>query len=343
MTAAHFTICGDFMTDTARGLMLDDEPGRAWRLLADSLIGEGAADVVRKVLDGTMRLTGDSVNGIGMEDDTESEDYLASLRYLYAGRFRCNGRWYRPRAVVTCYGPEDARAAGPCPTKRGLTQWSQRRAEFYAAPGEHVAVCKVDIGEGRRAYHTIFEPCGEMPQWWKPKYTAQTAANAWAAAGRGFAQVGATPEDRNETDPWITRRQARETPEEEAAREAAELAEDERREAEMLRIGKLVREQAGDDVFPMTLLDGRIVQVPRAPFTRWALRSLTDFRPSVKLPPWTPVSESGWKMYNDDPNHTDWIFGAGLTVSEGYDRNVSEPAWDIASEMQIAEVDRGDS
>ena len=104
MNAAHFIIHGDFLTDTARGLMLDDEPGRAWRLLADSLIGEGAADVVRKVLDGTMRLTGDSVNGIGVEDDTESEDYLATLRYLYVGRFRRNGRWYRPRAVVVSEG-----------------------------------------------------------------------------------------------------------------------------------------------------------------------------------------------------------------------------------------------
>jgi hypothetical protein len=106
----------------------------------------------------------------------------------------------------------------------------------------------------------------------------------------------------------------------------------------MLRgIGERVREQAGQDVFDLHLLDGRVVAVPRAPFMHWALAR----HPSTgSLPSWTTVSPSGLKMMNDDPFHTDWVLGAGLTIQEGYDENVTRPAWAQVAELQFAEVDR---
>lgn len=36
-------------------------------------------------------------------------------------------------------------------------------------------------------------------------------------------------------------------------------------------------------------------------------------------PPYECVSESGWKMYNDDPYHTDVWVGAGLSIENAYD------------------------
>ena len=120
--------------------------------------------------------------------------------------------------------------------------------------------------------------------------------------------------------------------------ELAEAAEDERYAAQLLQIGTAVRERAGGDVFVMTLLDGRSVQIPRAPFTRWALSRVPGIDLG-RLPTWDPISPSGIKMCNDDRCHTDWVLGAGLSIEDSYTDNVSRPAWAAAAEMQFAEVD----
>lgn len=39
-------------------------------------------------------------------------------------------------------------------------------------------------------------------------------------------------------------------------------------------------------------------------------------------------------MELDNPDHTDWILGAGLTFEEAYSDVVSEPAWDAAYRLQ---------
>ncbi len=120
-------------------------------------------------------------------------------------------------------------------------------------------------------------------------------------------------------------------------RELAYAEEDAQRALEFTRIATQVREQAGENVFPLTLLDGRVVQVPRAPFMHWALSRVPDLQPT--LPAWEPVSPSGVKLQNDDPCHTDWVLGAGLSIEESYTDNVSKPAWTVAADMQFDAVD----
>jgi phosphohistidine swiveling domain-containing protein len=105
-----------------------------------------------------------------------------------------------------------------------------------------------------------------------------------------------------------------------------------RARAELIeQIGVKVREQAGADTFPMKLKDGRQVQVPKAPFVQWALR-MTNNRD--KAPDWEPVSPIGLKMEMDDPNHSDWVLGAGLSLGESYKDIVNEPAMDAAFKFQ---------
>ena len=56
------------------------------------------------------------------------------------------------------------------------------------------------------------------------------------------------------------------------------------------------------------------VEVPRAPFERWALRGLGSGRDSNLhlAPPWNNVCPMGMKMSGDSRDHSDWMIGAGL-------------------------------
>ena len=70
----------------------------------------------------------------------------------------------------------------------------------------------------------------------------------------------------------------------------------------------------GDGYVPATW------SVPKNPFIRWALR-LFDFEKFNKTrPEWVNVCPSGMKLSMDDPNHTDWMLGAGLDIGKTYDR-----------------------
>lgn len=349
MTMAHFIITGESVTRAARDLMLSDDPGKAWRLIADHLIGEGVEQVTRRLLAGEINLVGDSSSGIGIEDADPNDvsDYIESVRYIYAGRVRLQGQWYRPYGVVVALGPDDARHAGSdagsAPSalnSRAYHAWSRRRAEFYASDDCRVeCIDKVDGGDLDGRY-VVFEPCSEPPQWLRPSKNEQEAVSEYIAVGRSLEILGA---DRYESPSLEASRiidfKKIKGKEADDFLDLAEAAEDEIREAELGRIADQVRRQAGADLFAMTLLDGRVVQVPRAPFVHWALSRLpAESRPA--LPVWSPVSPSGLKMYNDDPYHSDWILGAGLSLAESYEKNVTSPAWEMAGEMQIEEVDR---
>lgn len=340
MPTAQFTITGEFLTNHARDRMLEDEPGRAYRLIADCLSGEDTDTVARRLLKGEVKLVGDSTEGIYAEDDDDASEYIKQLRWVYAGRVRLDKQWYRPRGVVLSWGPDDARAAGkaygPVPTtasSSGMKRWAQLRADYYACDGE-----KALLVNGAR--WTVFEPCGEPPQWLTPAHTPEQAVREFEAAGRQLEELGAFPERSPRRVAYDIIEKA--VLEGKAAEEVNDLADqivDAQRAAALEQLGEQVRKQAGSDVFDMTLLDGRVVQVPRAPFVRWALRKPLDIDPS-RLPPWQTVSESGLKMCMDNPYHTDWLLGAGLTLEDAYDDNVNTPAWDHALALQVAEVDR---
>jgi len=96
-------------------------------------------------------------------------------------------------------------------------------------------------------------------------------------------------------------------------------------------LGNKVREQAdkvgGWIEIPLITDDGKpwdkqkTLRVPRNPFLRWAMRDNFNFEDYGIDVPWAWVAGSGWKMANDDPNHTDWMLGAGIPLEEAYDRS----------------------
>jgi len=358
-TRARFSITGEYLTDVSRDLVLSERPADAWRLITSTLIGgkPGEAEAVaRGILTGTSKLTGDSSEGIGVadEDAGEVECYLRDFRYIYAGRVKIKGAWYRPRAEVVQYGPDDAAHASSGsydeddhPTKNLKSFWRARVA-YYLNEGEIVVEVKRHDKPKRSKGNPdlltapegflIFEPVGEAPFWMKENRSADDALSDFFAAGRKLDQIHAssgagsryTPED----GAPASAQKARLLADIQAERDE----EDDRREREFhakcADIAEKVRAQAGGDVFTLKTKSGREIVVPRAPFWHWALA-----RTSLKhlAPPWEVVSPSGMKLQMDEPSHTDWMLGAGLNLVKDYDdREISNAAHNEMYEIQTS-------
>jgi len=65
------------------------------------------------------------------------------------------------------------------------------------------------------------------------------------------------------------------------------------------------------------------IKVPRNAFLHWALRGFRFEDFGRKNPEWPCIAGSGWKLPMDDPYHTDWMLGAGIPLSETYDRSTT--------------------
>lgn len=64
-----------------------------------------------------------------------------------------------------------------------------------------------------------------------------------------------------------------------------------------------------------------VMRVPRNPFLIWTFRANFNFEEHGIDLKWDYVAGSGWKMYNDDPAHTDWMIGAGIPLKDTYDHD----------------------
>lgn len=101
---------------------------------------------------------------------------------------------------------------------------------------------------------------------------------------------------------------------------------DEARDARHKKLGDQIREQARSQGGFFTLKlkgpDGkpyapmRSIEVPKHPFTLWALRGFDFETFGRERPEWKLVCGSGMKQVMDDPYHTDWMLGAGLSLAE---------------------------
>jgi hypothetical protein len=74
----HFTITGEFITEHSRNLFVEDKPKDAVQFLTTALIGM-PEDMAWDVVLGKTKVTGDSNEGCGIEEDTATEVYGISL------------------------------------------------------------------------------------------------------------------------------------------------------------------------------------------------------------------------------------------------------------------------
>ncbi|CAL9980674.1 hypothetical protein VPHD81_0011 [Vibrio phage D81] len=101
---------------------------------------------------------------------------------------------------------------------------------------------------------------------------------------------------------------------------------------EIMRIRHEIWDQNGDTKDDYVILC-EMYKVPRKPLENWALQRTKAQHLAAK---WKTVSESGWKMFSDDPNHTDWVIGAGIDPADIYDdkKDVNDAASAWAYEFQ---------
>jgi phosphohistidine swiveling domain-containing protein len=320
-------------------MFLSEKTIEAWRLITKGLHGGTNLErIAQDVLDGKLKFVGNETDGINAvpDNDSETEKYCEEVRYIFAGRCRIGSSWWRPRAKVEAFGPDDAhwamqngkRPASPFDGDGGAAaeRFYKMRVQFYACDGERSVGCQV----GGHVEYFVFEPCGEPPWWWDKQTNDPTKAlEDFLAAGRhlqmeGYAWRGATTEKREpaKPDPRDEERRrvrrAEEDAEEDAEADAAEASE-KRRQADLRA---RILEQAAGDLFELKY-EGGAVTAPRAPFVNWALHRTTLWH---LAPPWRCVSPPGLKLINDDPYHSDWYIGAGLDLKNVYDGKLSEAA-----------------
>lgn len=318
--ARRFTVTGEGLTRLARGFVLEDEPQRGYLLLADGLMVEGddkgaSARVALAVLRGESCLLGDSNDGIAVESDPDAADYLNRVRWLYAGRLRVRGRWYRPRAVVAEFGYQDGHYATkqtdgvPDAWSSRQRQWARARIEAYAYQGELV----LSVENHTLSDEMIFEPCGEPPHWMRPAADASEAYQRFLDVGRDVEKLTHAEVFGGE-EPAMAMSKGRVLDDTEQdvddplgpAPGIAQCAEWRRK----------ILEQAGPDTIEIKDREGKVhAEVPRVPFEAYALARTS----MAHLRPWTTVCPSGLKMGGDSPLHTDWYVGAGFDSARGYD------------------------
>lgn len=335
----HFRILGEDLTRMARDVFLSERPAQAWRILTQHLHGENERELDRiacEVLDGNAKFV-TAGNGVDVVPDDDSESYQAEYRYIYAGRIQWQGTWWRPRARITHYGPEDmAYASGRRGTREvpttsdGRRALTRERADYYRKDTESF-LDQYTFDEDDKVI--IFEPCGEPPHWWKPLRNGAEALAQWLAEDRMLDDRGPTFEtarDEDDLSPEFARGMSYDP--ERAAERDREEAEKEKKFVELCHdIGTSVREQAGSDTFELTVED-RVFQVPRAPFEHWALDRTALAHMAT---PWKPISPSGLKMEGDNRYHTDWMLGAGMNLGEDYcDEKIRAAAMDAAFALQ---------
>lgn len=203
-----FTIAGDFMADFARTRVLERRWDAAVKLLQD--LQGITMDQIVSILKGEQNLNGDSNVGIGMEPWGDCEDkarYLEDLKYMFTGCYvDSEGRFLRPYAIVTSWGPEDY-DHGARVTKGSDSSLDRRGNEragcslFYASDPtrdvlRHVRYDFHPIGTGKHKDGTsdvLFEEVRGFPTILMDAHRlndAQSALDAYVAAGHTLREVG---------------------------------------------------------------------------------------------------------------------------------------------------------
>lgn len=301
----NFSITGESFTSLARNLFLDDQPAKAWRVIADGLMSEEHIDkIARDVLDGRARFTG--INDLELEEHVD-EEYISRIKWLYAGRIQVRGKWYVPDKVATSFGENDMGYEGG-------------RSLFYGRPGDILLTIRNKPGvKGLRhpgaTTPVIFTQCQEPPHWWQAPHDAQDAVEAFEAAGRLLQETGHVHVFGVTVSTAVTPEPLKDV----AARRAAQT--EHRAESACLHLEDCARwraqimEQNGPDLIALRMDDGpTIAHVPRKPFMAYALgRTLM-----AHMAPWKPVCPPGTKLQHDTPAHTDWYIGAGFNLNTPY-------------------------
>jgi phosphohistidine swiveling domain-containing protein len=195
---AHLQITGEFITNRARQLVIEEDWTHASRFVIDALVGISDEQALG-VLKGTHRLTG--IDPILYKEEDEAG--RTATDELYGSVFDCrgtllhNGRRYQPYSCVDSFGIEDASYQKPYDDTSLQNErdkrlphvvWSagqmtdedgNRRAMFYADNPKRDIVFRLVRKDGSETF-VLFEPAYDSCPPWMPCF--RTPQEAFAAA-----------------------------------------------------------------------------------------------------------------------------------------------------------------
>lgn len=359
-TKACFTIDGDWLCDFARQRVIEGRWDHAVKTL-ECLEGI-TLDQIISVLKGDSKLTGDSNSGVDLEPD-DAAAYKEELRYQFAGIWNNAGRYMRPYAIVTSWGPDDMKPADVSRKYR----W-QHSSEYYANDPRTDLVVNLKV-EGQDLTHgdILWEEVHNFPLLVIDAYSRINAQAAFEEyqkyhtieergylGGRRYAnqlddllRTGTTAPPANVPGQPETLRDAKWALESGLGSGAVEtsiaMATHARAgvaalfpkmpsDDEIKGMRQVIIDQAGDNWLEVSV-DGNTLRIPQAPFENWCLWRGDGAHLAM---PWKTVAPSGLKMGGDDPYHTDFMLGAGLELDAMADHNspLHKALWDLRAKVQ---------
>jgi phosphohistidine swiveling domain-containing protein len=350
----HIQITGEFITNRARQLVIEEDWTHASRFVTDALVGISDEQALG-VLKGTHRLTG--INDISYEEEEEAGRTAAAE--LYSSVFDCrgtllhNGRRYQPYSCVDSFGINDASYQKPYDDTSLQHQrderlphvvWSagqmmdedgKRRALFYADNPKRDIVFRL-FRQDRTETFVLFEPAYDSFPPWMPCF--RTPQEAFAAAEsttptfghrQQFPEVGATRGVRHvkqqvENPAQVVADAALEdaeaTDEQDLSGTGWNVEEDTSHFPPIEDIRKQVIDFADNDseygwkTFKYVDPETKQSCTLRAPGRAMIAYALSNTQGAYLSPAYTPFSPQHLKMDNDNPYHSDAWLGCGLEL-----------------------------
>ncbi|WP_439398535.1 PEP-utilizing enzyme [Bradyrhizobium sp. PMVTL-01] len=206
ITEACFKVEGRFMTEIARTRVIEGRYDHGYRILHDGLHGI-SSDQVISILNGDCKLIG--VNEVELVEDGDVE-WKKRLLEMFGGTWvTSSGRFMRPYAVVTSWGPDDM-SSGDRITKDSDSIKGKRDRQEHAGSSLYYAddpqrdVLKVlrtdlksivddwDLAPDKHGrYHFLFQEVRNYPFQLVPAHSeAQAALDQYVAVGRRLKRVG---------------------------------------------------------------------------------------------------------------------------------------------------------
>jgi len=332
----NFTITGQFLTDMAREYVLDGDSQGAINFLREVLSGIDL-DTVVEILIGNEKLVGNSDDGVYLEyEESDTKDaYVEQLNQTFAGILKVGRKFYQPYAIVKSFGEKDIQyhfnLLGEFPETDSI---GKRRALYYA-DNEDDKVYVLDSGEKPDMPVLFCEV--DLPFFISPFKDSQEAFNDFmkkrpgSLEERGFMETyGGCAEVCVDEEKQEVKPEENEEYEEKTVKFEDKINEPEIDQEENFR--RLVIEQANSQEngwlslpIPKNYLeydyveedmseeDIEYIQVPYAPFKRWALSTI-GYPPTI--PEWKNIAPPNFKMFGDNQDHTDWILGAGIKLDD---------------------------
>lgn len=184
----HFSVDGEWLTDTARNRILEKAWDHGVKLLM-TLDGM-TYDQAFQILKGTHKLVSTEEGTLDFkEEDRDISGFLDTLKFQTAGICRLGDEFWRPYAFVDNWGREDAISAGDMPAmnSHARKEWGRKRSMHYAdSPKDKV----FEIDDPMIS--VLFKKIDRQPLWIEftrdPKEAYKQFVDVRALEHRGYQQ-----------------------------------------------------------------------------------------------------------------------------------------------------------